>query len=125
MTAVKVYRTQDGQIQVHKSRAKPWPGDIVSGFYWYGRKKHSPGRLPQWLQSLTEAQESQDSVPEVDRAQTVDSTQEVDQSDEKSGEDETSSNTDLSMVPQNESVTRADTGKYTLRKKVQPPTRFQ
>ena len=30
----------------------PWPGDISSGFYWYGQKKHSPGRQPPWILSL-------------------------------------------------------------------------
>ena len=50
---MKVYRPQDGQIQVHQQRVTPWPIDIVSGFYWYGRKRHSPGRPPKWLEALS------------------------------------------------------------------------
>ena len=52
LTVSKVYRPQDGTIQIHQSRVMPWPKDIVSGYFWYGRKHHSPGRPPKWLEQL-------------------------------------------------------------------------
>ena len=59
---MKVYRPQDKQIQVHQSRVTPWPRDIVSGYYWYGEKKCSPGCPPKRLDALTKA----DARPESD-----------------------------------------------------------
>jgi hypothetical protein len=39
LTVSKVYRPQDGTIQIHQIRVMPWPKDIVSGYFWYGRKQ--------------------------------------------------------------------------------------
>ena len=48
ITVVKVYRPQDGQIQIHQSRVKPCP-NFPAGFFWYGTRRHGPGRLPKWI----------------------------------------------------------------------------
>ena len=116
VTAVKVYRPQDGQIQVHQNRVTPWPGDIISGFYWYGRKKHSPGRPPQWLLSLDRAVEgSQPSAGES--SEVCNAPEEV----EVTIDEETES-TEIER-----STIRADeatTGRYALRKMVSPPKRL-
>ena len=48
----KVYFPDDGQIQVHQLRVAPCPVGFPSGYYWYGRKKHSPGCMPKWLLTL-------------------------------------------------------------------------
>ena len=54
LTVAKVYRPQDGQIQIHQERVTPWPSDVVSGYYWYGRQSHSLGRLPKWIEDLSD-----------------------------------------------------------------------
>lgn len=48
----KVYYPEHGEIQVHQSRVTPCPPNFPSGYYWYGKKRHSPGRPPKWLDSL-------------------------------------------------------------------------
>ena len=53
LTVVKVYHPQDGQVQIHQMQVMLWPRNIVSGYFWYGRKKHSPGNPPQWLSELS------------------------------------------------------------------------
>lgn len=52
ITVVKVHFPEDGVIQVHQSRVCPCPPQLPAGFYWYGGRKKSPGRLPQWLDRL-------------------------------------------------------------------------
>ena len=52
VTVVRVYSPQDKQIQVHLSRVTPCPSGFPPGFYWYGTKRHSPGRPPKWVQQL-------------------------------------------------------------------------
>ena len=54
ITVVKIYFPQDGQIQIHQTRVTPCPDDFPAGYYWYGQKKHSPGRPPQWLETLAD-----------------------------------------------------------------------
>ena len=55
ITAVKVYKPQDKQIQVHMSRVTPWPEGITPGYYWYGNRRDRPGRPPKWIDKLTPA----------------------------------------------------------------------
>ncbi len=52
VTESKVYFAQDGSIQVHQSRVAPCPTGFPSGYYWYGIRRHSPGRPPKWVQNL-------------------------------------------------------------------------
>ena len=52
VTVVKVYRPQDGQIQVHQTRVTPCPPAFPAGYYWYGDKRHGPGRPPKWVDKL-------------------------------------------------------------------------
>ena len=54
LTAVKVYRPQDGQIQVHQSRVSPCPVGFPPGYYWYGNRQPGPGRPPKWVTRLLE-----------------------------------------------------------------------
>ena len=37
---------------VHQLRVCPSPDQLQAGFYWYGARRHSPGRVPNWLQRL-------------------------------------------------------------------------
>ena len=52
ITVAKVYFPQDKTIRVHMSRVTPCPSEFPPGFYWYGTKRHSPGRPPKWVQQL-------------------------------------------------------------------------
>ena len=52
VTVVKVYASQDGQLQVHQSRVAPCPSGFPAGYFWYGSRRHSPGRPPKWVQKL-------------------------------------------------------------------------
>ena len=46
VTAVKVYRPDDGTIVVHVSRVTRCPPEFPAGSYWYGGKRSGPGRPP-------------------------------------------------------------------------------
>lgn len=60
VTAVKVYKPQEEQIQihqeeqiqVHQSRVVPCPPELPAGFYWYGDKRSGPGGPPRWVEKL-------------------------------------------------------------------------
>ena len=54
VTVTKVYRPQDGQIQVHKTRVTPCPDTFPAGYHWYGDRRASPGRPPRWIDRLLE-----------------------------------------------------------------------
>ena len=60
LPVTKVYRPQDGQIQIHQERLTPWPDCIVSGYYWYGRQCHSPGQVPKWIRDLGSERDATD-----------------------------------------------------------------
>ena len=50
LTVAKVY-PQDGQIQVYQLWVSPCPTEFPAGYYWYGKKKQSPGCPAKWLNS--------------------------------------------------------------------------
>ena len=52
VTARKVYGPQD-PIQVHRSRVTTCPDDLPPGYYWYGRKRNSAGKPPQWVEEVS------------------------------------------------------------------------
>ena len=60
VTVVKVYRPQDGPIQVHKTRVTPCPDAFPAGYHWYGDHRFSPGRPPRWVDRLLQDNQSQD-----------------------------------------------------------------
>ena len=68
----KIYRPQDGPVLIHKSRVTPCPDEFPAGYYWYGNRRHSPGRPPRWIDRLEKsvlneqsstAQDSEESLP--------------------------------------------------------------
>ncbi len=61
VTVVKVYFPQEKQIQVHQSRVQLCPPDLPAGFYWYGNKRHGPGRPPKWVDKLLDEDPPQQS----------------------------------------------------------------
>ena len=52
LTVCKVYFAEHGPIRIHQSRVVLCPPDFPSGFYWYGKGRHSPGRPPKWVAAL-------------------------------------------------------------------------
>ena len=50
VTVIKMYFPDDPQIQVHQSRVQMCPDSFPSGFYWYGNRKHGPGRPSKKIQ---------------------------------------------------------------------------
>ena len=68
VTATKVYFPQEGQIQVHQQRVTRCPPDLIAGYYLYGPKKHSSGRVPMWIERLIEKESpSETSITDADR----------------------------------------------------------
>ena len=63
LTATKVYFPQQGQIQVHQQRVTKSPPALVTGYYWYGPKKHSNGKVPQWVEKLMIQEVETDTTP--------------------------------------------------------------
>ena len=47
----KVYFPQDRDIQVHQG----CPPNFPATFYWYGGRRHGPGRPPRWVSELLDA----------------------------------------------------------------------
>ena len=55
VTATKVYFPEEPQVQVHQQWVTRCPPHLVTGYYWYGPKKHSTGgapRSPRWVEDL-------------------------------------------------------------------------
>ena len=99
----------------------PWPKDIVTGYFWYERKYHSPGRPPRWLNQLAD----DNAVENVDGddADATDDVPPLSESDARDAHADMGSPTDLSRVdpPQRES-NRSNI--YSLRRQTNPPGRF-
>ena len=47
-----MYFPQDGKIQIHQLRVTPCPTEFPAGYYWYGKKKQSPGRPAKCFEQL-------------------------------------------------------------------------
>ena len=76
VTVKKIYFPDDPQIQIHLSRVQPHPSSFPQGFFWYGRKRSGPGRLPKWIKkrleyitnSLKETEAASTGVIELDQS---------------------------------------------------------
>ena len=55
LTLRNVYYPEEPTMLVHQSRVCSCPDLLPAGFYWYGSKRHSAGRVPGWLDRLMEA----------------------------------------------------------------------
>ena len=60
ITAVQVYFSQDGPIQVHQTRVTPCPSEFPAGYYWYGGKRSGPGCPPKWVDKLMGSDNQED-----------------------------------------------------------------
>ena len=73
MTVVKVYRPQDGQIQITRNLLTPCPDSFQAGYYWYGDKRTGPGKPPKWIDNpMPEDQESEETPLDVSAVAKVD-----------------------------------------------------
>ena len=46
VVATKVYFPRDDPIRVHQTCVKPCLAGFTPGYYWYGGRRHGPGRPP-------------------------------------------------------------------------------
>ena len=111
----KVYFPDDGQIQVHQLRVTPCPSQFPSGYYWYGRKKHSPGRIPKWLLAIN---------PDDTNAHTPSSTDEEVLSDTDTNESDAEESDPSSDVQSDSADEEEATPRYHLRARTSPPQRL-
>ena len=52
VTATRVYFPDEKSIKIHQSRVQMCPFNFPAGYYWYGKKRTSPGRPPKWVEQL-------------------------------------------------------------------------
>ena len=117
LTVSKIYHPQDGPIQIHQSWVMPWPKDIVSGYFWYGRRQQSPGRPPKWLEQLSEGKSVADNgSEEVERDSPDPEATAHSESVPIQTETGVDMNTSLEF--------RLKTRRYSLWSHIQPPGRF-
>ena len=55
ITLRNVYFPEEPTMLVHQLRVCPCPDLLSAGFYWYGSKCHSAGRVPGWLNLFLES----------------------------------------------------------------------
>ena len=126
VTVVKTYFPQDGQIQMHQTRVTPCPDDFPAGYYWYGRKRHSPGRPPKWLETLADVSQQIEADDLTKESMMLEPTEPetVSESEaESEAEVEHRPDEDVHVTPEPES-NRAQSNRYTLRSHVKPPARL-
>ena len=119
ITVAKIYRPQDGQIQIHQMRVTPCPPDFPAGYFWYGKKQHSPGRPLTWVEELGRTVDAEVS--------TADHTSELpdtcsDVEDQPTATD--SETEDVTALPQPQYSRATARGRYSLRHCTAPPNRF-
>ena len=132
ITAVRVYSPQDKQIRVHLSRVTPCPSEFPPGYYWYGTKRHSPGRPPKWVQQLLagDVNKSDTESDVEDEEIRKSSAAEVDSDSESieppNLENESDSEDDHGIELVTETLRSADSGSncYSLRRRVTAPKRL-
>ena len=134
VTVTKIYFPEHGSIRVHQSRITPCPSHFPSGWYWYGLKRHSPGRPPKWLSSIGIT--PKDTPPDPDTSQQPDTTQDPNQEDGSEGAtlsggsdspEDSSEGSDLdrdSLEVSTEERYPTHETKYSLRSRVRRPQRL-
>ena len=126
VTATKVYFPQEGQIQVHQQRVTRCPPDLIAGYYWYGPKKHSSGKVPMWIEKLIEKESpAETSNTAADRDDCEASCEEpVEDYDFKNELDDSTAPEATGLVPVRPRIT-SEGCPYSLRKKISAPKRYQ
>ena len=75
ITVVKVYKPQDGQINVHQTRVSLCPKEFPAGYYWYGHNSKSTDCIPGWVNLLLNDEQNTDNSLESGRLQIDDNEQ--------------------------------------------------
>ena len=70
MTVVKQFFPEEGTIQVHQLRVHPCP-QLPIGYYWYGGKRHSSGKVPVWVDKLLSANSSNDFPDDIENEELI------------------------------------------------------
>ena len=119
IVATKVYFPSEDSINVHQLRVTKCPIDFPAGYYWYGRKQHSSGKIPGWLEDLQRAAVTQDIAPRSSTGDD-DASVEVDVEQANSADNDTGTGDDHNAVTKSRS-----NAWYALRAQVKRPTRFK
>lgn len=126
----KVYFAQDGTIQVHQSRVALCPPAFPAGYYWYGTKRHSPGRPPKWTRTLLEKgpnitaeNDTSDEDPEIEDPPGEENDESVSDHGDQAPEPEPPEELELSDESDDEvrHGPRNGSSRYPLRRNTQPP----
>ena len=121
VTATKVYFSHERQIQVHQQRVTSCP---VTGYYWYGPKKHSDGKVPQWVEKLMKADESGVQVGDADELDEEARSMEVTE-DEEPDNNAAAEISDV-VIPEDTRQRNTPNGcPYSLRKKISVPKKYR
>ena len=125
MTVVKVYRPQDGRIQIHQTRVTPCPPAFPAGYYWYGDKRPRPGRPPKWVDRLLQGVPVSTQEADVEDSDETTPAEDQDLSLDRGdpGEHSPAVEPELS-VPESEPTALRAPGRYGLRRRVVPPDRL-
>ena len=59
VSATKVYFPDEKSIKVHQNQVQICPFNFPAGYYWYGKKRASPGRPPKWVEQLLTSKETE------------------------------------------------------------------
>lgn len=97
-----MYFPNDPPILVHQLRVCPSPDKLPPGFYWYGAKRRSPGRAPNWLQKLLSSTRSSPESAETERDGPVHPQSRSDPADIQSDLDATENS--LALEPEDEEL---------------------
>ena len=52
ITTTRVYFPDEKSIKIHQSRMQMCPFNFPAGYYWYGKKRTTPGFPPKWVEQL-------------------------------------------------------------------------
>ncbi len=137
VTVIRVYSPQDREMRVRLSRVTPCPSEFPPGYYWYGAKRHSPGRPPRWVQQLLDGEPEEpdaetgpgaatgdDSVDEEPDVAVNDDSLDKDTVSE-SGYDECPEQSALGNPKSEPEVVTPTADRYTLRRRVAAPERLK
>ena len=119
VTVSNVYFPGDSPIQIHQSRVTVCPDHFPAGFYWYGKKRRGPGRPPKWVEQLLDngnpMELGDDPCSDESGARA---------SDLEDSDLETNVEQSTDSREQESSPLRAETDRYSLRRRVSPPDRL-
>ncbi len=127
-----MYFPQEPAIRIHQIRVCPCPVGFPPGYYWYGRKQHSPGP-PCWVEDLhekcvpeaelTDGTEQPGLDEELDEEPNCDILDPDTWTSESEEDAERSTTLVVAPPPEMEGADRNEKTKYSLRRRVEPPKR--